>query len=264
MQVPHYLTTELAPKKSKYCVCIFVINEGQKIQKQLQKMQPLAEQIDIIIADGGSTDDSLELDFLKTVSVRTLLTKQDAGKLSAQMRMAFHYALLEGYEGIITIDGNNKDDPTAIPNFIEALDNGYDHLQGSRFIPGGKAINTPPLRYWGIRLVHAPLLSLAARYPYTDTTNGFRAYSRRFLLDAQVAPLREIFQTYEMHYYLAIRAAQLGYKIKELPVTRTYPKKGPVPTKISPIKGNILVLMTLGKACLSLYNPPQKLEGYHD
>jgi hypothetical protein len=58
-----------------------------------------------------------------------------------------------------------------------------------------------------------------------------------------------------MHYYLAIRAARLGYRVKELPVTRAYPQGVPVPTKISPIKGNILVLKTLFKACLNHYNP---------
>jgi glycosyltransferase involved in cell wall biosynthesis len=253
--IPNYITSEIAPKKSKYCICIFVINEGQKIQKQLKQMQPISEEIDVIIADGGSTDGSLDLDFLTTVCVRTLLTKQDRGKLSAQMRMAFAYSILEGYEGVITIDGNNKDDPSAIPNFVQALEQGYDHIQGSRFIPGGKAINTPFSRYWAVRLIHAPLISLASGFFYTDTTNGFRAYSRRFLLDAKVAPFRDVFQAYEMHYYLAIRAARLGYKIKELPVTRAYPNTGPTPTKISPIKGNIFVLMTLFKACLNQYNP---------
>ena len=27
--IPNYITSEIAPKKSKYCICIFVINEGQ-------------------------------------------------------------------------------------------------------------------------------------------------------------------------------------------------------------------------------------------
>ena len=254
-ELPNYLTSEIVPKKSKYCVCIFVINEGEKIQKQLQKMQDISQNIDVIIADGGSTDDSLNLDFLKNVHVRTLLTKQDTGKLSTQMRMAFAYALVEGYEGIITIDGNNKDDPSAIPMFIEALEQGYDHIQGSRFIPGGKAINTPWARYWAVRLIHAPLISLASGFKYTDTTNGFRGYSRQFLLDEKVAPFREVFSAYELHYYLAIRSVKLGYKVKELPVTRAYPNKGPTPTKISPIKGNLIVLLTLFKACLHQFNP---------
>ena len=218
-------------------------------------MQDISQNIDVIIADGGSTDDSLNLDFLKNVHVRTLLTKQDTGKLSTQMRMAFAYALMEGYEGIITIDGNNKDDPSAIPMFIEALEQGYDHIQGSRFIPGGKAINTPWARYWAVRLIHAPLISLASGFKYTDTTNGFRGYSRQFLLDEKVAPFREVFSAYELHYYLAIRSVKLGYKVKELPVTRAYPNKGPTPTKISPIKGNLIVLLTLFKACLHQFNP---------
>ncbi|NEO53570.1 MAG: glycosyltransferase family 2 protein [Okeania sp. SIO3B5] len=254
-QIPHYEIYNLADKKSKYCVCIFVINEGEKIQKQLKKMGSISETIDVIIADGGSTDNSLELNFLKQVNVRTLLIKKDRGKLSSQMRMAFAYALQEGYQGIITIDGNNKDDPRAILDFMKALDEGWDHLQGSRFIPGGKAINTPWERYLAIRLIHAPLISLASGFHYTDTTNGFRAYSRRFLLDTNVNPFRDIFSVYELHYYLSIRANKLGYRVKELPVTRSYPLNQPTPTKISPIKGNLRVMITLIKACLNQYNP---------
>ena len=254
-EIPHYITSQLLPKQSKYCLCIFVINEGEKIRKQLTKMKEISQDIDVIIADGGSTDGSLDLDFLKSVNVRILLIKQDRGKLSAQMRMAFAFALLEGYEGIITIDGNNKDDPTAISNFVEALDCGFDHIQGSRFIKGGKAINTPWQRYLAVRLIHAPLISLAAGFHYTDTTNGFRAYSRRLLTDLQVAPFRNLFATYELHYYLAIRSVRLGYKVKEVAVTRRYPDRGPIPTKISPIKGNLLILKNLFQACFHQFNP---------
>lgn len=255
-QIPNYTKIEISERKSKYCVCIFVINEGEKIRKQLQNMQTISQDIDVIIADGGSTDGSLEVGFLRSVSVRTLLIKQSKGKLSAQMRMAFAYAMLENYEGVITVDGNNKDDPTAIYTFIQALDRECDHVQGSRFIQGGKAINTPWNRYLAIRLIHAPLISIAAGFRYTDTTNGFRAYSRRLLLDPLIAPFRNIFSGYELHYYLAIRAVKLGYFVKELPVTRRYPNKGPIPTKISPIKGNFLVMQTLLKACLHQFDPP--------
>jgi hypothetical protein len=33
------------------------------------------------------------------------------------------------------IDGNDKDDPEAIPRFIEALKDGVDFVQASRFVP---------------------------------------------------------------------------------------------------------------------------------
>ncbi|MBE9040039.1 glycosyltransferase family 2 protein [Oscillatoriales cyanobacterium LEGE 11467] len=254
-QVPNHEIVELAPKKSRYCICIPIINEGLKIEKQLDRMREISSRFDVIIADGGSSDGSTQPEKLSQRGVRTLLVKQDVGKLSAQLRMGFAYATRQGYDGAIVIDGNNKDDPSAIPSFAEALDAGCDHVQGSRFVPGGEAINTPRVRFWAIKLIHAPLIRLAAGWPYTDTTNGFRAYSRRLLLDERVAPFREVFSGYELHYYLAIRAARLGYNVRELPVTRTYPQTGPTPTKISPIRGNILVMQTLIQACLGNYDP---------
>ena len=250
-----FVEQSFRPRAARYCICVFELNEGERIERQLRRMQRYAVDIDIIIADGGSTDGSLTPAFLSSVGVRALLVKKGPGKLSAQMRMAFAFALREGYDGIVTIDGNDKDDPDAIPKFVEALDQGYDHIQGSRFIAGGNAVNTPVVRWLGVRLVHAPMISLAAGFHYTDTTNGFRAYSRHFLSDSHVSPFRNVFDTYELHYYLAIRAARLGFRTTEVPVTRSYPRKGPTPTKISPIRGNLSVLHVLLLACLGRFNP---------
>lgn len=253
-EFPDFELQEITKKKHKYAVCVFVINEGKKIQKQLEKMKKYTDDIDVIVADGGSTDGSLELDFLKKQNVRALLTKKGPGKLSAQMRMAFAYVLNEGYEGTVVVDGNGKDDIGAIPNFIKKLDEGYDHVQGSRFIPGGKAINTPLSREIGLHLIHAPLISLASGKRHTDTTNGFRAYSARLLADDTIAVFRDIFQTYELHYHLAIESSRdKQYKTTEIPVTRKYPAKGKTPTKISPIKGNMHVMGVLLKAATGKY-----------
>ena len=253
--VPAHEQHLLGPKRHRYCVAVFVINEGERVRKQLRAMAALADRIDIIVADGGSTDDSLALDSLDEFRLRALLIKRGPGKLSAQMRMAIAFAMNEGYDGIVVIDGNGKDDPSAIPRFIELLDAGYDHIQGSRYVPGGKGINTPLSRTVGVKILHAPLISLAAGARYTDTTNGFRAYSRRLLTDPRVQPLRDIFVAYELHYYLAIRAARLGFRVIETPVTRSYPTTGKTPTKISPVKGNLLILRTLAAAALGRFNP---------
>ena len=255
-EVPEYVASAFTGRRHRHCVCVFVLNEGAKIIAQLERMRAVQDAVDIIVADGGSTDGALAPDRLRALGIRALLVKTGPGKLSAQMRMALAFALDEGYEGVITIDGNNKDDPSAIPAFVGALDAGIDHVQGSRFIAGGRAINTPIHRWLAVRLLHAPLISLAARTRYTDTTNGFRAYSRRLLLDPRVAPFRTVFSRYELHYYLAIRAARLGYRVAELPVTREYPATGPTPTKISFVRGNLLVLRTLLAASAHRYDPP--------
>lgn len=253
---PDFSSDVLAKKKSDYCVCVFVINEGERIKSQLKSMKKFAGQVDIVIADGGSTDGSLEKSFLEKQNVRALLTKKGKGKLSAQMRMAFAWALAEGYKGIVVVDGNGKDDVSAIPSFLKLLKTGYDHIQGSRFIPGGKAVNTPLSREIGLHLIHAPLISLASRKRHTDTTNGFRGYSSRLLLDKDISVFRDIFMTYELHYYLAIESSRKKeYKTIETPVTRTYPKKGKTPTKISPIKGNAHILSVLFRAVRGKYKP---------
>jgi hypothetical protein len=254
-EVPDFRVTELAPRSSRHAVCVFVINEGERLHAQLRRMRALPAEYDLLIADGGSTDGSVEPGLLASLGVNTLLVKTGSGRLSAQMRMAFAFALDRGYEGAICLDGNNKDDPAAIPTFAAALGEGYDFVQGSRFIAGGRAVNTPLERWLAVQLIHAPLISLAARFRYTDTTNGFRAFSRRLLSDPAVAPLRDVFTAYELHYYLAIRAARLGYRVKEVPVTRAYPAAGAVPTKIKGWHGKWDILKTLGRACWGAYDP---------
>ena len=96
---------------------------------------------------------------------------------------------------------------------------------------------------------------MTAHQRFTDTTNAFRAYSRRYLTDDRVQPFRDIFMTYELLAYLSVRASQIGMKACEIPVTRAYPKKGKTPTKISFFKGNSTLLKILIRNARGVYNP---------
>lgn len=256
-QMPDCRKTEFAGKRSAICVCIPVINEGARIRALLERMNriKIMDAYDVVIADGGSTDGSLNEDFLRRMGVRALLTKIGPGKLSAQMRMAMAFGIEKGYEGFVFIDGNNKDDPEAIPRFAAKLQEGYDFVQGSRYMRGGKGINTPPLRHYGIKLLHVPLISLAAGRRFTDTTNGFRAYSTRLLRDPRVQPFRDVFWSYELLFYLAIRASRLGMRVTEIPTTRAYPIGEKTPSKISPLRGSLLLLKILFRSVFVGYNP---------
>ncbi|MEI8635120.1 hypothetical protein P4S72_29845 [Vibrio sp. PP-XX7] len=151
------------------------------------------------------------------------------------MRIAFALALAHDYKGVVVIDGNNKDSVENIRDFVEKLKQDMTHYSGSRFIPGGKAINTPISRLLGLKLLHIPMMRMASGFKYTDTTNGFRAYSSTLLASDKIALFRPLFTGYELHYYLAIESHR-GFKCTEIPVTRTYPK-GKIPTQISPVQG---------------------------
>lgn len=256
-EVPDFEQLSLHPKRTKYCLVIPVINEGERLTRQLEEMANLGHMtlVDVIIADGGSTDGSTEQAILSGFGVCALLVKKGPGKLSAQLRMAYAWALEAGYDGIITIDGNSKDGVETIPDFVAALDSGVDYAQASRFIKGGQGTNTPLTRLIAIRLVHAPILSLAAGKWLTDTTQGYRAYSARYLLHPDVQPFRSLFTCYELLAYLTVRASQLGLRVTEIPTRRVYPDDGSVPTKISTISGNIDLLKTLWSTVMRRYHP---------
>lgn len=255
--VPRFECIEFHGKEKEYALLIPIINEGKRIEKELRRAckYHVSQCVDIIICDGGSTDGCTEEENLKKFQVNSLLVKQDTGKQGAQLRMGIWWALQRGYKGIITIDGNNKDSIEDVPRFVEKLKEGYDFVQGSRFVKGGRAINTPFIRLISVKLIHAPIISLTARKRFTDTTNAYRAYSVRYLMDERVRPFRDVFVTYELLAYLSVRATQIGYKACEIPVTRAYPKSGTVPTKISFFKGNFNLLKILFLNFLGAYNP---------
>ena len=254
--VPSYETYEFDAKKNLYCICVFVINEGENLLNQLKTMSSICSGlVDVVVADGGSTDGSTNHDTLKRLGVNTLLVKTGEGKLGSQMRMAFDWALNRGYKGVVVVDGNGKDGMDAIPCFVEELKNGVDHVQGSRFIKGGHHENTPKSRLWGLKLLHVPLMRLASGFKYTDTTNGFRAYSARLLASDKLNIFRDCFAGYELHYYLAIEAARQKFRCSEIPVSRVYPAQGKVPTKISGVRGNLTVIQKLFLSSIGYYRP---------
>lgn len=240
-------------RKTRFAVIIPIWNEGQIIIDQLYRMGKAACNVDIILCDGGSRDGSTDRERLEFLGVRTLLVTDQIG-LGTALRLGIAYALDEGYDGVITIDGNGKDGVESIPEFEARLSNGYDFVQGSRFMVGGKYRNTPWDRYLGIRFLIAPLMRFTSGFRYTDPTNGFKGMSRNFLLDSRVQPLRPVFQHFNLQFYLNYIAPRLGFKVTEIPVSRIYPQDGPTPTKIVGVRKKILLLKQLFATCCGRYD----------
>jgi len=253
-QPPAYEVRELSPKSTRYCFLVTSWNEGDRIRNQLRRMSERASLADILIADGDSDDGSMDADFLRSCGVRTLLVTRERG-LGTALRMGFDYALSQGYEGVVTVDGNGKDGVERLPDFLRLLDDGVDFIQGSRFLPGGKHEHTPWTRHLGVKLVVAPLLWVGGGRLYSDPTNGFKGLSRRYLTDPRVAPIRSGFERFNMQFYLNARAPRLGFRVEEIPVERVYPSDGSIPTKITKFSTKITLVKELLWTAFGLYAP---------
>jgi dolichol-phosphate mannosyltransferase len=254
--VPPYTVEEFRPRATKYCFMPVVYNEGDRFRRQLARMAPNAGLADIVIAARESTDGSLEPGFLRELGVRTLLTTRASGSATA-IRMGFWYALEQDYEGVVLIDGHDKDGVEALPDYLAKLDEGYDFVQGSRFMPGGFEKNTPLARRLGIRAIMAPLLWYGGGFWYTDGTNGFRGYSRRFIEHPAVEPFRACFSHFNLQYFLSYMAPKLKLRVVEIPVARVYPDDGTVPTKVIGFRHNFLAFWDMVRTVRGRYDAPR-------
>ena len=99
-QVPAHDTHEFFSKRTRFCVCIPVLDEDGRLRRQLARMQPHMDLADVAIADGGSSDGSTDPQAMRAAGVRALLVKTGPGRLGAQIRMAFAWALEPSAESL--------------------------------------------------------------------------------------------------------------------------------------------------------------------
>jgi len=119
---------------NKYLVGTCALNEGQKIKAVINRFNDYTS-YDVLIIDDGSTDGSLDnLTLPSEVHIIRNETNQGAGH---GVRQILAYGKEKGYEAVFFVSGNNKDDPADVDKLKQKIDEGYDFVQGSRFLPGG-------------------------------------------------------------------------------------------------------------------------------
>ena len=227
----NYKVYHLSKKKYKYYLIINVFNEGSSLKKYLQKI-PTIKNFGVMIADSPSTDGSTILERLKKLRVDVVLKMNKRSDHSVTLMSAMDYFYSKKYiKALVISDGNGKDDPKFVKNFIKQFEIGYHFIQGSRYLKKNMEKNTPISRKILIKFIHAPLTSIACRKKFTDTTNGFRGISGKFLQKNYKKLINQKLKFYEFYFYICFLASRLNFKVCEIPVTRKYPKNK-VNTKI--------------------------------
>lgn len=180
---------------------------------------------EIVIVDDASTDGGGEKARASGATVLTLPRRSGPGPA---IRAGIDYGLKKGYDLFVIFATNGKDNPKEIPNLLAPLhENRADFVQGSRYLEGGAWRNMPFHRVWGIP-AFTFLFSLAVGRKMTDATNGFRAFRRSLLEDPRINLHQEWLEGYPLETYLFLQVIRLGYRVVEVPTTKSYPnsKKG--------------------------------------
>ena len=210
-----------------------VLDEQDRIGAVVQKV-PRPPVDEILVVDDGSRDSSAVR--AKQAGATVLSLPRTVG-VGAAIRSGLEWARARRFEIACVAAGNDKDAPEELDRLVARVREGFDFVQGSRYLPGGShGGGMPRYRKLATR-IHPLLFSLALRRRISDSTNGFRAFRLGLLDDPRIRLEQPWLDGYELEPYLYFRAVSLGYRVCEVPVTKIYPARGLPYTKMKPVVG---------------------------
>jgi dolichol-phosphate mannosyltransferase len=232
-----------------------VYREIGKIGTVIERFTPQAvDEVCLVLDDPDYTilreiDDSRK----RTQVPVTIIENPIRNGIGYAIKEGYRHALSHGFDLIVVMAGNGKDDPREIPRLTEPISkNGFDYVQGSRFLPGGRGEKTPFLRRIFTRLFPFAWTFLTG-VRCTEVTNGFRAYRTLVLQNPEINIWQDWLNGYELEYYIHYKVLTLGYKFTERPVSKVYSHgKRESYSHISPLKDwqqivGPIVLLRLGR-----------------
>jgi dolichol-phosphate mannosyltransferase len=138
------------------------------------------------------------------------------------LRQGLGYLIETGHDVAVVMSGNGKDNPAEIDRVVQPVLRGEcDYVQGSRYLSGGRTDGMPLIRGLFNRL-YPFLWTILTQKRCTDVTNGFRCYRLGLLKDRRINLNQNWLDGYSLEYYLHYKALALGYRVKEVAVSRVY------------------------------------------
>ncbi|RMG83023.1 MAG: polyprenol monophosphomannose synthase [Bacteroidetes bacterium] len=207
---------------SKNLVIIPTYNEKENIEKMIETVFNLSVPFDLLIVDDGSPDGTGDIVEArqKTWPGRLHLIRRPGkqGLGTAYIR-GFKWGLTHNYAHIFEMDCDFSHDPNDLVRLHETLTRGgADVAVGSRYVPGGKLVNWPLSRIL-ISRGASLYVQLFTFMPVKDATAGFVGYRRQVLETINLDLIK--FVGYAFQVEMKFAAWQLGFLIKEIPITFT-------------------------------------------
>jgi glycosyltransferase involved in cell wall biosynthesis len=163
-----------------YLAVVPAYNESRTVGSVVRAIREELPRFDVVVVDDGSTDDTAEIARMSGATVVSLPYNLGIG---GAVQTGFKYALDEGYDYMVQIDGDGQHDPAEVATLMRTMEARptMDVVCGSRFLRGSTdqpRYPAPFSRRTGIH-IFAFLLRRIVGPKVSDPTSGFRLYNRR-------------------------------------------------------------------------------------
>lgn len=205
--------------------------------------------MEILIVDGNSSDGTLDEVRRKTgeySNISLLVEKEKRGLGVAYINGMNHAARNLRADAVIEFDGDFQHDPKDIRRLVEELDNGYDYVIGSRYVPGGAV----PEKWGWHRKLLSKFGSLFIKYilslPTNDNTSGLKLTRVRPFFDYLPLSEEKILSrrhAYKVHLLYEMQAH--GAKTKEIPIIFLEREGGVSKSSLEDIRESLSVVIIL-------------------
>ena len=205
----------------KVLIVIPTFNESESIVPLIARIDKVRDlvsnqyHLDILVVDDNSPDGTA--DFVNDAEYQNVfvLSQNTKKGLASAYLAGFQWGLLRDYDFFMQMDGDLSHQPEQIPQLL-ALSSTKNLVIGTRWMAGGHVVNWPKRRRY-ISKFGARYAAFILRLPFKDLTSGYRVLPRQLLECLDLSRFET--QGYSFQIEIIMKAVNLGFDIKEVPIT---------------------------------------------
>ncbi len=193
----------------KVLVIIPAYNEGENILKTVSNLIEANKNIDYIVINDGSKDNTKEVCLENKINFIDLPANLGIG---GAVQTGYLYAYRNNYDIAIQYDGDGQHNPEYLKDLIEDVEKGNDLTIGSRYISDLSEFKSTKMRQTGIKILSWLIKMVTGKKIY-DPTSGYRACNKKII--------KLFAHNYSIDYPepdSVTKIIKMGYKVNEIPV----------------------------------------------